>query len=94
MHSGCGSDARSEAVGAALVLSGDDPLDGPDVLLENGCIEVRFAVSLRRFASARVFGNVGIHVRLKIALRLARQSKTPFRLTVEPCRSVSMARAT
>src|SRR5258707_2712694 len=62
MHGGPGSDARSEAAGARLVLLGADPLDAPEALLENGRIKARFATPLRRFSSTRIFGNVGNHV--------------------------------
>ena len=44
-----------------LVLPGEDLLNGPEALLENGWIEAQFAAPLRRFTPTRVFGNVGNH---------------------------------
>jgi len=51
-----------------LVLSGEDPPDGPEALLENGWIEALFAAPPWRFTPTRIFGNVGNHVPVEIRL--------------------------
>src|SRR5882757_401547 len=44
-----------------LVFPGEQPLDGPKALLEDGRVEALLAASLRGFTSARVLGNIGNH---------------------------------
>jgi hypothetical protein len=78
---------------AELVFPCKDAFDGPEALFKDRrtkrCLRPRFGVLRPRGLS----GILGIMPRLKIALRLARQSYTPSRLTAEPRRSVPMARA-
>src|ERR1700682_2143563 len=45
-----------------LVLPGEDPLDGPEALLENGWIVAQFAAPLPRLSPRWIFGDVRNHV--------------------------------
>jgi hypothetical protein len=59
---------------AELVLRGKQPLDRPEALFEVGRLEDWLAASLRLLSAARIGIDVGTMPRLKIALRLTRQS--------------------
>jgi hypothetical protein len=57
-----------------LIFPGKDAFDGPEALLEDRRIKVLLAAPLRFFRPRGFSGMFGVMPRLKIALRLARQS--------------------
>jgi len=59
---------------AKLVLPGKDAFNSPEALLEDSRIKTLLAAPLRGFTPARISGMLGTMPRLKMALRLARQS--------------------
>ena len=59
---------------AELVLPGKYPLDRPEALLEDGRLEDRLAASFGCFLPRGLGLMLGTMPRLKMALRLARQS--------------------
>jgi len=59
---------------AELIFPAEHTLDGVEPLFENGGVEKRFAASLESFSTAGIRVILGIIPRLRMALRLVRQS--------------------
>ncbi|SAL36484.1 hypothetical protein AWB69_03494 [Caballeronia udeis] len=59
---------------AELVFPGEDALDGAEAFIENGRVEKRLATALRVSRPRGLGLMLGFMPRLKMALRLARQS--------------------
>ena len=53
---------------AKLILPGEDALNGPEALVEDGRVKAILAVPLRGFAPARIVCNIGHHAAVEDGL--------------------------